>query len=495
MSMQINMTVWGTGPTVTNNKLRYLAFEASAPNAEVARITEDPPHSFPHPVTINVPNPVVHIVKIYTTPDESLGSLISEFIYDPTYTNVEVRMPLELMVGGSGEFDPADGAQAIPVIPSLIGWDWYPEMRSKGGTLYSGEYDKLESVLGNGVDYFALKGDDVFVAPDFVFIHFKPKISLSQPVFTYLNLYNGIKEITGNDTQDATYYRKLCEIVSPGPSPIIQLLPLSAVPAETILTFSTHRGLQKQATIKAAVGEIIFHDRMTDPALFMGEGEVLWIMRGETGWRVVNDWKGMANTGLQVNLEVLRPNTIIFNGGGLVDGGGNPAGLPRAIYPRAVWYVETQLLPGQVLPYDVRQAGGDNLSGFWAVDDDNIYTPDYRGHTRRALPGTRGNDADRDNSALAGSYEADQLRRHRHLTITYEKVDDNGFPPIPDETKSIVREWVKQAGAGAPGYYLVGSPTNREPEAGPSSWTGGPGGGADGETRGKNNGVIMGCYI
>jgi hypothetical protein len=488
--MQINMTVWGTGSTLINNKLRYKAYEAAAPTAEVASLTEDPPHTFPHAVTINVPNPVVHIVKIFSTPDDSTGTLISEFIYDPTYTNVEVRIPLELAVGGSGEFDPITGTQSIPVIPSLRGWDWHPEMRSKSGTLSITEYTKTESTPGEGYDSFSLVGDDQFYAPDFVFIHFKPKISVSQPVFTYLNLYNGVKEITGSEIMDATYYRMLCEIVTSGTSPVIQLLPKANVPDNTLLVFSMKRGAQKQATLKAATGETIECDNEVYPAIFLGQGEVVWLWLIENKWRVANDWSGMQKVGIQVDMEVIRPNTIVFNGGGLVDGGGGPLPLPVATYPRVEWYCNTKLLPGQLITKDARDAGGDALSGFWAYDEvGNLWAPDYGGASRRALPGTRGNDSTRDATTLAGSYRADQLKKHRHHIAANEKeTRGSTFPPQVDANTHIPAQLDFNNNTGGASTYLAATAT--EATVGLTSE-----GGDATETVGKTVGTIAGCYI
>jgi len=382
------------------------------------------------------------------------------------------------MVGGGGEFDPQDGDLMTPVIPSIIGWEWYPEMRSKSGTLHTSEYIKVESIPGNGYDRFSLKGDDRFIFPDYVFIHFKPKISLSQPVFTYLNLYNGIREITGSETMDSTYYRKLCEIVTGGPSPTIQLLNIANVPDLTLLVFSTVRGSQKQATIKAAGTEVIFCSNGTFPAIFLGQGEVVWLIRQDNGWHVANQWDGMAKVGIQTNMDIVRPNTILFNGGGLVDSGGNPVGLLRGLYPRAEWYVLTQLSAGQLLPKETRDAGGLELSGFWAIDDTFIWAPDYRGHSRRALPGTRGNDANRDNNSLPGSYEADEVKEHNHL------------PDDPTLNK-LVRSVADTAGQFSAAVFTGVIHDDRlamNHTAALKAYGGG-------ETRGKNNGVLMGCYI
>lgn len=493
--MQINFTVIGGGALITTQKLRFTAAQEDSINAIVASLTMDPPHAFPMDVTLNVPNPVPHRVRIYSTPDATPGTLVAEFTYDPTYTNVRIRAKLELLVGGSGPFDPADGATMTPIIPDLIGWDWYPEMRSKQGSMAAAEYTKIESVPGAGFDRMGLTGDDVFVAPDYLFIHFLPQVTVSQPVYNYLNLYTDIKEIPTSVTMDDTFYRKLCEFTSAGASPIVDFLALSTVPEGTLLTFSTMRGAQKQATLRAFPGEFLIYGNTNYPALFMGQMETLWLLRRADGWHVANDWKGMATVGQLVDMEMSLPNTVLYNGGGLVDGGGNPIPILRAQYPRAEWYVLSRLPAGQILTIADRIAGGILKSGYWAYDATNLYAPDYQGNSRRTLPGTRGNDSDRNNASLPGSYEADQVIKHTHFIATGERVDNNGFPLQPSATKSMVIEWVKNAGAGAPGYYLVGSPTNAVPVSGPTSPAGGTDLGATGETRGRNNGCLTGCYI
>lgn len=473
----------GGGALITSQKLRYTAAQEDSVNAVVTSLTQDPPHAFPVDVTLNVPNPVPHRLRIYSTPDESVGTLVAEFTYDPTYTNVKVRLPLQLEVGGIGEFDPADGSISTPVNVSLQGWDWYPEVRGMGGTLANMEYTKGESVPGNGYDYFTLTGERQFVAPDFIFIHFEPQISLSQPVFTYLNLYTGIKEVTATQTMDATYYRQLVEIVTAGTTPTITLLPLANVPGGTLLTFSTHRGSQKQATIKAAVGEVIFFDGGNGNAIYMGQGELVWLLRADNGWHVTNDWRGMSRVGEQWDGEVLRPNVIRFNGGGLEDGGGNPLPLPRATYPRAEWYAFNVLPGGLLMSKTDRDTGGINAAGFWAYDATNIWAPDYRGMFKRALPGIRtGLGTARNSTSKTGSYEP-------HLTEEHNHTDPNK----PNFNRLLT--W-----AGAPdglgghftGAIFSGTYNDGRPKVHDTAVLtafGGP------ETRSKNIGITMGCYI
>lgn len=490
--MQINMSVFGSGLLIETQKLRYTAAEEQTPEAIVTTLTQDPPHVFPVNVTLNVPNPVPHRVNIYSTPDASVGTLVASFVYNPTWTNVEVRLPLEFAVGGMGPYDPADGDTATPVNPTLIGWDWYPGLRGIGVPLSQTEYIKTESVLGGGFDGFSLTGDFVFTEPDVGFIFFNPKITLSQPVFTYLNLYNGVKEVPASTTLDATFYRQVCEFTSSGATPNLTLLNLVNVPDNTLLVFSTMRGAQQQAIITAAGGEIIKYLDTDYPALFMGRGEVLWLLRRADGWHVVNDWQGMARVGVQTFTDAPRPNIIVFNGGGLVGVGGVPMPLPRADWPRLEWYCNTQLSVGQFITKAARDAGGDLLAGSWAFDATNIYAPDYRGTFPRALPGTRGNDSSRDNTALPGSYRADLQKDHKHFTVVDEQVASSGFPAFVNAIKSLIKNYNKTSGSGKESTYQVGSVDNATPTLAPTSGVVGlP---LSSENAGKSTGVYVGCY-
>lgn len=476
---------------ITTQKLRYIAAQEDSVGAIVASLTQDPPHSFPVDVSMFVPNPVPHRVWIYSTPDASPGTLVAEFTYDPTYTNVKVRARLQLTVGGMGAFDPQDGEIGIPVNPDLIGWEWYPQVRSMGGVLADIEFVKKESVLGAGFDYFELTDGAVFTAPDYVFIDFLPQISTSQPVFTYLNLYTDIREITGSETMDATYYRKVCEIITAGTAPVVTLLNLVNVPANTLLVFSTMLGAQKGATISAASGEFIKYNNISYGSIFLGEVDVVWIMRRPDGWHVVSQWEGMARVGVQTSVDIPRPNTIVFNGGGLIGGGGAPAPLPRAVYPRVEWYVFNVLPGGYLISKADRDAGGDDKAGYWAFDATNIWAPDYRGTSRRALPGTRGNDSTRDNTAITGNYKPDQIKKHKHMTIVDTTIESGGFPAFVNFIKSMIKAYSKSSSGGKESTYMAGAGDNVQPTIAPTN-----DGGVDlkDETVGKTTAVLMGCY-
>ncbi|KAI0243872.1 hypothetical protein L0F63_006391 [Massospora cicadina] len=191
---------WHTSMTV-KAQIPTTYAEALVPTAIVQQTVSPPVHTFPLAITQFVQNPVPHIVRIYVSPDGvTLGELLNEWMYDPTWTNVIIRLPLELNVDGSNPSDPPEGSDTIlidgivdPSIESIADFVWYPYVRSRGGQLKASEY----AVNGSNTGFTF---PDRFYAPDTVFIHFMPKITVSNPTFNYLNIFNGVNEITADDT-------------------------------------------------------------------------------------------------------------------------------------------------------------------------------------------------------------------------------------------------------------------------------------------------------
>lgn len=493
--MQINFTCIGGGPLITTQKLRFTAAEEESPLAIVTSVINDPPHNFPLNVSLNVPNPVAHRVNIYSTPDGISGTLVASFVYDPTYTNVQVRLRMELNPGGGvvdGVPYPAfDGTNSIPVIDSLRGWDWYPVVRSVG-ELSETEYTQTESLgAGTGFDSFTMDLPDFLFTDtgEFVFIHFYPKISASAPVFTYINLYTDIlvPEWDGlwKATLDASWYRKVVELITPGPAPTVNLLPLVNVPNNTLLTFSTVMGSQKGAIITASAGEGIITMRQSFASIYLGENEVVQIMRRADGWHVVNDWQGMVRAGTCFeDYAINRPNQIIHNGFGLIVAG-VPTAIDITVHPRVGWFVTNQLQAGQLVTKAARDADPNNLGSFYAIDGNLVYAPDCRGLSSRMIPGTRGNDAGRTAASIPGSFEMDSLVFHRHFTIVDRQINSSNFPNPVSLIKALIKHWNKTSSSGKESYYAVGGNDNEEPTLSPTNLAGNAT-----ETRGKNYGVL-----
>jgi hypothetical protein len=405
--MQINFTIWATGPDIVTNKLRYIAREQTPPGFPVVvSMDENPKHTFPHNVTLNVPNPIPHIVSIYSTPDSSQGILVAEFLYDPTYSQADIRPTDVIIVGGSGPYDPAVGSNTFTVT-DLSKWNFTLERRANGGTqIINNEY----SVSGNTITLN--RADDVFNQGEVLFIHYDPKISTATPVFNYLNLYSGFELVTESKTLDATYYKKIISIAAAGTNISVTMPPINDIPDFTSFFFETMEGNQKQSTLIAGGAAYFKYKGQNLPKIFPGQCESLTIVKitnnGTPEFRIVSDFDGMNNIGRYFysddNVNYL--NAVYLDG----------SSLPISDYPRLDWYLSL-LSPGIVFStLAARTTAGDAGSSRWVRDITVglIYKPDTRGTYERGLPGNRGNDDKRNAGTITGTYAGDQLLQHNH---------------------------------------------------------------------------------
>lgn len=127
---------------VPTDIVRVIAYKASDPNTEVTRVEFDPPHTNPRDVSLFVPSPVVHIVRIYQTPDSiSTGVLKAEYVATPSFDGPIVIPPMMIKVGGgrdgsesggNGAVDPTAGQDEV-AIPAISGYtiSWV-EQRGSG---------------------------------------------------------------------------------------------------------------------------------------------------------------------------------------------------------------------------------------------------------------------------------------------------------------------------------------------------------------------------
>jgi hypothetical protein len=458
--MQINFTVFATGVILSSNKLRYKAYEASAPTAEVASVTEDPPHTFPHAVTLNVPNPVVHIVKIYSTPDASSGTLISEFIYDPTFTNVEVRLPLQILVGGTGTYDPEADTKDLD-IPFLTEWEglWTPERRANGGTMADFEYT-IKPTGG-----LTLVGDDTFAENELLWIHFEPKVSVSQPTFNYINLFNSVVYILASRRLDSNDFRKAIQLYSLDTTVYLTLPKLADTPDMILLPISTMMGNQRQCIVQSdQPGEFININNGQSSSICLGRNEKLWLLKTTTSWEVVEISEGVFKVGSRGESDVLFPNTTWADGGTLLG----------SDYVRLKNYVSS-LPAGYVMTAAQKTSGDLQYAGYWGYDlsSDTIYKPDYRGLAKRDIPGTSGRDSGRDNNTIPGHYQRSIFPDHKHMIIVSGNYSSNQDPyqsnRNPDINRSMKEGFTKTSGTGRESMLTASGLTDEVPNIGPTS--------------------------
>lgn len=468
--MEIKFTVFAAGDDVEDIYLIYQAFETSAPGAVVAQGVSNPPQSFPQTLYLTVPNAVPHRVVVWSSSDGvSLDSVFTDFMYDPSFSEVIIRKALELEVGGSDPHDPQDGEVTFPDIDGTGGiediasWSgaaqWYPEMRSKSGRLKETEY-----TINPGNRSFTLAvPDDVFTSPDTVWIVFPPKIKSVSPIINSMRWWPSYKRVVASDTVDATYYGAYVDLVFDATGGTILLPALETVPDGTDIKLYSLNGNQKQLTVRCAVGESVQWNNMNLNDLFIGKTETLILYKRTDNtdpdnpvyfWHVGNDLPGMRLVGTRFSSDsgllgaepILQPNAYPLDGRFLL----------IAEHPRLMWYVN-RLPVGYVFSQADRTAAAGALDGFFALSTDglSIILPDMRGLHERAIPGTRGNDSGRDGTSKAGTVDGSHLMQHGHFVMHSQKVSSGGFPPAPTASSSIATEFDKNSGGGRESMYTV----------------------------------------
>lgn len=440
--MQINLTVFATGTTIINNILRITAAEESTPNAIVATQEYAPPQVFPRNVTLDVPNPVVHRVRIYSSPDASPGTLLSEFIYDPTYQNIEIKLPVEIEVGAGGAYDPGANSNSID-LSDFAAYDWYPMRRAAAGMMSVNEYTKSPDNKT-----LNLVGDDQFSDGEYIWIFFSPKVTTAVPTIIQAALYRGVKIIRTNTLINASFSGFVISVVGPDANAItLTLDALSSVSDFTPFDIDTMDWTNYQITIKVTGGDRIRWNGQDMSEIYLGAGEDVRIVKfpAMSGypngyWKVTAGAAGMFLVGDSVDHErVLNAG----QNGRVQEYDGQP--LLVANWPRVKWMVNTFLAPGAIIQLSTRTT--DALKGFWAVDSSDatrIWKPERRGTFKRAMPGDRGNDSDRTSDSFSGSYGADKLENHRHDALNNSGQSDpvNSFfmtyttAPGPTGTRS-----------------------------------------------------------
>lgn len=467
--MQINLTLFATGATVIANNLRVTAAQESTPSAVVDTYTSPPPQSFPLNVTLDVPNPVVHRVRVYSSPDASPGTLLAEFIYDPTYQNLEIKLPQEIQVGSGGPYDPGDGSNSID-LTDFAAYDWYPMRRIAGGMMSVTEYTK-----STDNKTLNLVGADQFADGEYVWIFFNPKVTTAVPTIIQSALYRGVKIITVDTALDSTYSGNAISVVGPLSGAITLTLPvLTGVSDFSPFDIDSYEWSNYQFTIQVTGTDRIRYKGQDFSKIFLGSCEFCRLVKFPTTtgyptgyWKVVSMSDGMTRVGRYINVQLKstvdtpQPDFMWADGSSIV----------AANWPRIAWYCSL-LQPGQFIPIGVRT--NDFVKSMWAYSAEatpvTIYLPDTRGLFMRGLPGTRGNDVGGTSADLAGRYEQDTVGQ---FTLSFQIPRGDSYNGNPYDSVHVGRG--QDSNVRSP--LTINTPVN-----------------VGLETRGKNVGLYLGVY-
>lgn len=459
--MTINFTL--SMSVAPNGNIRIKTFETTA--LALADATKDyvAPVANPLVATIDVPNATPHIVNIYDSPGGTDdGTLLSSFLYDPSFNSVSVRDDKYYTVGSGTGNAPNDGDTAL-VDPDLKGYDYDVEIRGTGTMMTDGSEVSINAAGG----FNLTATGDKFYNGQIIIIHFHPQVATYQPQTGggSAKLINGIILITADTTLGPTHYNQMLNLAATGNSLNITLPALNTVPAATLFPMMANGGNQVNASIIAAGTDKIMWNGAGRQTMYLGKDEQLWLMNSTDYWQVVMSKGNFDKVGLQSWSDIVIPGTITRNGSLLL----------RATYPR-LFNDYILKLPSSNIVSETTWNADDTQKGFCTLGDGstNFRIMDSRGLFIRALDGSRGIDTGR---ALSGSYQADAFAQHSHPLARKNAANGADTDQVKDYYSTD----------GDLGYSLVGG------TGGSNRFVTGTTG--DTETRGKNEAKIPLIFI
>lgn len=376
-----------------DGNIRIKTFETTALASPDAIKDYDAPVGFPLNATIDVPNATPHIVKVFDSPGGSDdGTLLADFLYDPSYKNVEIR-PDKYYIVGSGSPAPDDGDTEL-TDTDLAGYDYDVEIRGMGTMMSDGS----EIDINDDGGFSLTQDENRFYEGQVIIVHFLPKITKASTGGGGGTFIKGIITVESDVTLNSDHFNYIIDIAATGTAITVTLPPLNTVPANTLIALISNRGNQKNATIKTQASDNILWN-VPRTVMYLGQDEQLWLMNGGLGWYVVNAMGNFDKVGLQLWGDRVMPGTIKRNG----------ALLSRSIYPRLFNEFVLKLPPNQI----TIEAAWDSNRGFCTLGDGstNFRIMDSRGLFTRALDDGRGIDTGR---STPGSYQADDVGPHTH---------------------------------------------------------------------------------
>lgn len=256
--MNINLSI-SSAPSIVN-KLAVCIFKASAENTLVDSHEFNPPHTSPRNITFTDVEAVSWIVNTYeTTGLPSFGTLRHSFIYDPSFTQAEIKATefLQMTAGQTGYTD-----------ESWVGWDIESIERVGQGTQFDGQEISIRS---NGFDL--LNDGDQFTDGEKWVVRFYPKISQATPVITTSKIFNGSEIIIDDTVIDESFNGKILLIQGSTSIVTLTLKPCAVIGAFQPIAIISNGG--NHVTCRVIV------EGNTDPFLFWG-GEVDEIIIGQS---------------------------------------------------------------------------------------------------------------------------------------------------------------------------------------------------------------------
>lgn len=275
------------------NPLRAIMYETSAPNVAVQAIDIPLPHNVSQQIVFTGLNDVSHWFRLYEVVGLVLGTQLSDSLIQPTVKSVYCDLPIELNVGvaPTDRITPAvnnyNGTVEFPQYAGKVAkTDYWVEQRGVG-QLKDDEYTNNTDL---GVTFgFKLTGTALFNDADTYFIKFRPIILVNPANFpaARVELFTDIVLVNTSQTIDATYANKIMDVQNIGTNITLTLDLLANMPNFKLFHFVKNFGLNT-ATIKAAIGELIYFNGAAVNQIELNIGEYLTLTKKGSIWYFVN---------------------------------------------------------------------------------------------------------------------------------------------------------------------------------------------------------------
>lgn len=267
------------------------------------------------------------------------------------------------------------------------------------------------------------------------------------------------------------HFGKLIAVNATGKVITITLKTASSYRRGTLFAIMAFNVNHAQVTVQTSAGQVFIDDASLRTKMYVGEGEKLWIVAGETAFYIADKKGNYETVGEPFYSHQDKPNAYRLLG----------QTFTSVSDPRLAEYAESlgvNLLPDSLREFVDSQDRKPYLGAFSKIDAITYRLPDFRGVVLRGLNLGSG----RDLSRLweeAGGYEPDAMPKHYHFTTVDEQVSNGGFPGQfgrqLNSIKAWIRQYIKTSGDGGEGYSAAGQSGSfpaQQPTIGPTSESG-----------------------
>ncbi len=444
------------GPIGFTNYLLVIHRKVSAPGIEVGRQVFGPAPTSANLVLTEL-DPETYFVDFRESIDgEDIGTLISTFTID-AQSNQLLQEKRYYTVGGTGDYDPADGDLSIT--------DPYIEGKTVSSIFKEGFRDLVPTTewerTGNTINNLT---GNAYSTNEVIVVTIDYKDALPVPTATGAGMFSGTTTLTVDTTLTSDHYNN--RIKCAGTIKIVTLPDHASVPNGKQFYIQSFGTTAKNVTIKCQGTDKLYFDGFgitpnEFEALWIAKGEFIFIEKQEDYFEVIDCSKGITMVGEKVSLGYASHPNILTEDASLFDGDD---------YPRLWWWI-TNVLPGTHVITDdtvtsISYAHPVNKVGLFVRHSTlkKFRMPKTVGMTEKGLANfiTYGGDSARPYD-YPGGFQAEQVADHYHNTSAngnnsfgvYGQDDEASLRIESYETNKVTTKRNKTG--GAKGIVAIGA--------------------------------------